>query len=117
MVIPISQWLGSGLGQSGSTSNIGAITPAAWTAAFRCSTMDPSPSRIIDTTSAVAINKTSFHKFRFSLTPVTHEKAFVEYLAATQIHTPGKIHSFGARWWHSRDFQMNPVQSGSGRQV
>src|ERR1700674_713584 len=36
MVEPVTQWFGSGFGQNGSTSNMGAITPAAWTTERLC---------------------------------------------------------------------------------
>src|SRR5437867_4089161 len=39
----MSQWFGNGFGHSGSTSNLGAITVAASTAALFSSTMLPTP--------------------------------------------------------------------------
>src|SRR5579863_8557811 len=36
IVEPVTQWFGSGLGQNGSTSNLGAIKPAAWTTGRLC---------------------------------------------------------------------------------
>src|SRR2546423_332143 len=43
MVWPRIQWLGSGLGHSGSTSNRGAVAVAAWTTFF-FRKADPAPS-------------------------------------------------------------------------
>src|ERR1051326_4803929 len=44
MVAPITQWFGSGLGHMGSTSNRGAITPAALTLDMRSSRAELIPS-------------------------------------------------------------------------
>src|SRR6202040_895985 len=44
MVMPSSQWFGNGLGHMGSTSNRGACTPAASTAARLWSSVEPTPS-------------------------------------------------------------------------
>src|ERR1700690_4042398 len=43
MVMPSSQWFGSGLGHSGSTSNFGACSPEACTAASFSRTEETTP--------------------------------------------------------------------------
>jgi hypothetical protein len=44
--MPNSQWFGRGLGHNGSTSNLGACSPEACTAAFFSSIEDVTPSTI-----------------------------------------------------------------------
>src|ERR1700724_339869 len=46
IVWPRIQWFGNGFGQSGSTSNLGAMTVAASTAAFFSSTVVPAPRAV-----------------------------------------------------------------------
>src|SRR5215471_16405600 len=61
MVWPRIQWLGSGLGHSGSTSKRGAIAVAACTTLFFCSRTDAPPKASNTSTNATPI--TRFRRF------------------------------------------------------
>src|SRR6266403_4141380 len=60
IVMPITQWFGNGFGHIGSTSNMGAWTPAACTAAFLSRTIDPTPSPATSTRIAAPIQTLRF---------------------------------------------------------
>src|SRR5882672_4273599 len=55
IVMPITQWFGNGFGHIGSTSNVGA-----WTPAFFSSTIDPTPSPATSTRIAAPIQTLRF---------------------------------------------------------
>src|SRR5260370_15014588 len=62
MVMPITQWFGSGFGQNGSTSNRGATAPFAWTTARLPTTLELIPSAASRT-----INTSAILRFLFML--------------------------------------------------
>jgi hypothetical protein len=62
IVIPVTQWFGIGFGHMGSTSNLGAVTPAACTVALFRSTAEPTPN-----TTTTASKTAPIKKFRFMI--------------------------------------------------
>src|SRR5437016_2436513 len=60
MTLPRSQWFGSGLGHIGSTSNLGAVTPAALTLS---STAEPMPSAPMTATKAAPMRRSRLIPF------------------------------------------------------
>src|SRR5438309_2081890 len=79
IVCPMSQWFGNGFGHSGSTSNLGAITVAASTAALFSSTVLPTPKtttsvRKIAPTQRLRFMLSSFSDVRNGFCRVPHEQ-------------------------------------------
>src|SRR5581483_5962224 len=77
MVFPRSQWLGSGFGHIGSTSNRGACMPAASTFAFFSRITDPIPSASITVTKIAPIDSFRLMVLLSSLCPITGRQHFM----------------------------------------
>ena len=57
IVMPSTQWFGSGFGQNGSTSKRGACTPSACASALSCKALCPTPSARTPVANAAATAK------------------------------------------------------------
>src|SRR5579872_3727453 len=93
MVWPITQWLGKGFGQKGSTSNLGAIAPPACTTARLLTRTDPAAK-----SAAKATIVPPTHHFRFIVILLARDTS----LALLRVTVPNFITVLvSIQYWHS----------------